>query len=348
MKAILLEDYWKIRLVETDPPVRTGEDQVLIRVTLAGVCGSEIHAYKGTHPFRRPPAIMGHELTGIVAEVGTACNRIKPGDRVTVDPQWTCDTCEWCRTGRHNICKNKTVLGTTSWPGAFGEYVVIPEKRVYPIPENLEDILAVTVEPLSVGMHAADRASIQRGESAVIYGCGTIGLATVAGVRERGASRIVAVDIRESSLDAARKIGATATVTAGTPEAGVSIRAGLGSEQADMVFVTVGMETVFHDALSVVKPGGRIILIALFDKPVSFEPFDLVGTEVSVIGSQMYTPEDVERAILSLSEGRIDFSPVVTHCLPLESAQRAFDLAGSKDDGAIKVILKHGETHDGT
>ena len=341
MRAVLLEDYGVLKLIETHRPELTGQDQVLVRTSVVGVCGSEIHAFNGSHPFREPPAVMGHEIVGIVAEAGSDCSSIKPGDRVTVDPQWTCGTCSWCTSGRHNLCPKKTVLGTTGWSGGFGEYFVIPENRVYPLPPGMSDSEAILIEPLSVGMHASRRAAVRDGEKAVVFGSGTIGLSTIAAARVYGAATVVAVDLLDHCLIAATSAGATAAVHAGAVSADDQIRSYVGKDGADVVFVTIGIPAVFEKALSLVRPGGRIAMIALFDKPVSFEPFDIVGSDVSILGSQMYSDIDVKDAISALVEGRAAIQHLVTHELPIEEARKAFDLTISKKDNAIKVVLLH-------
>ena len=130
MKAILLEEVGKLTITEADRPILNGPDELLIKAAAVGVCGSEIHAFRGTHPFRKPPSIQGHEVTGDVVAVGADVSAFDIGDRVFVDPQWTCGHCIWCASGRHNLCPHKKVLGTIGWSGGLGEYIVAPQVRV--------------------------------------------------------------------------------------------------------------------------------------------------------------------------------------------------------------------------
>ena len=133
MKAVCLEAIEKLTITQTEKPTLTGPGQVLIEVKHVGICGSEIHAFKGTHPYRKPPSILGHEMLGYVVEVSDDVDRVAVGDRVTVDPQWVCGECEWCKAGDHNLCAKKMVLGTPEWPGALGEFIVCPDYSVYAI-----------------------------------------------------------------------------------------------------------------------------------------------------------------------------------------------------------------------
>ena len=206
MKAILLEDVGKLTITEAERPVLDGPDELLIKAVAVGVCGSEIHAFRGTHPFRKTPSIQGHEVTGEVVEVGADVRAFNLEDRVFVDPQWTCGRCEWCRSGRHNLCPKKKVLGTIGWSGGLGEYIVAPEKSVY-----------LSTRPRFLHRWDADRAVGRRrarrqpgsilepGDSVAALGTGPIGMMVAAVANARGASPIVAVDLQPHCLEIAQR-----------------------------------------------------------------------------------------------------------------------------------------------
>lgn len=340
MKAVCLEDVGRLAVIETEQPTLNGADEVLIRVKQAGICGSEVHAFEGTHPYRKPPAVMGHEVLGTVAAVGAAVSRFKPGDRVTVDPQWPCGECEWCQQGAINLCPNKRVLGTPAWPGGFGEYIVVPERSVFAVPEHLSDIQATMIEPLGVGVHAVNRAGLKPGQSVLILGGGSIGLLTAAMAQVRGAAPIIVADVQQHCLDTAPLLGATHTVRVGQESILDRVMAITDGRGVEVIFLTVGKEELFHAAFDVVRRQGTIVVVALYEAPVTFNPYNIIKKDLHVIGTLMSTEADVREAIDLVASGRVQPQHIVKHQLPMEQAQHGFHLASTKEDGAIKVVLR--------
>jgi 2-desacetyl-2-hydroxyethyl bacteriochlorophyllide A dehydrogenase len=341
MKAVLLEEIGKLTLTEAPQPDLSGPDEVLIKVGAVGICGSEVHAYKGTHPFRKPPSIQGHEVTGDIVAVGANAGELKPGDRVFVDPQWTCGECVWCRSGRHNLCPTKKVLGTIGWSGALGEYIKAPKRSVYRLPDDVSYVDGTLIEPLSVAVHAAERAGVIPDESIAVLGTGPIGMMVTAVCSARGAAPIIALDLQPHCLEIAQKhLGATDSLLADPGPIADRILDITDGKGIDVVFLTVGVSPLVTDALDIVEREGRVVFLALFDEPVHFEPFDIVGRDVTMLGSQMYNAQDIRTAIQLISTGAVQAGAMVTHVLPLEEAQRGFDLAATKADGAVKVVLR--------
>ena len=284
---------------------------------------------------------MGHEMVGTVAEVGPEVKNLALGDRVTVDPQRTCGVCPWCDTGQHHLCRSKTVLGTTNWSGALGEIISAPASRVYRLPDHLNDLQATLIEPVAVGVHAVTRAQLEDGQTAVILGSGPIGLVTAAVASAYGASKIVTVDLMQHCLDVSLQMGATETVVATEGKTIPSVLEKVGSQGADIVFVAVGIQQVFDTALQLVKPTGKVVLIALFEDVLKFAPFSIVGNDVSLVGSQMYHGGDIQKAIDLIGNATVNPLPMVSHELTIDDAQEGFVLAASKADNAIKVCLSH-------
>lgn len=175
MKVTILSNVYKINVIEIEKP-KIKENEVLIRVKSSGICGSDLHAYRGHHPFRKPPVILGHEVSGVVEELGKAVDNIKVGDRVTVEPQLGCGECVYCLEGKYNLCINRRAPGIGSWMGSFSEYFVPPYKVVYKLPDTVNYDRGALIEPLAVGVHAVRNANIQLGDTIAILGAGTIGL----------------------------------------------------------------------------------------------------------------------------------------------------------------------------
>ena len=339
MKAAVLTAHYKIEFAEIPEP-EPKPDEVKIKVASAGVCGSEVHAFKGTHPFRHPPAILGHEMAGEIVAVGADVQGFKVGDRVTVEPQILCGVCDYCKAGYPNLCVNKVVLGTQKWVGAYAEYMVAPVQTLYKIPDGMSYDEAVMIEPLAVGVHAVREAGLKIGESALILGGGTIGLCTLAAAREAGVMTTIVTDAVDFNLAVARELGATATVNVRKDDLRAVVDRATGGKGVDVSLVTVGFSPVVNQGLVATKKRGRIVLIALFAEKVTVDdPFLIVGGERSLKGSQMYTRADVQTALDLISSGRVDAKMFITQRLPMSEVQRGFEIVDQKLEDCVKVIL---------
>jgi L-iditol 2-dehydrogenase len=341
MKAALLEAIGRMTMVDIDPPTIQDPQHVMIQIKTVGVCGSEVHAFEGTHPYRKPPSILGHEVAGVVSSVGEAVRRFKPGDRVIVDPQWPCGECAYCQAGDINLCPSKVVLGTPAWPGGFGEYIVSPEEAVFNLPDSLTFAEGSLIEPLTVGVHLARRANLQAGQSVAILGSGSIG-GLLSGVSHtHGANPIIVADVKQHCMDAAReRLGATHDILLPDDQLISKVKQIAGGEGVDMVFVAADDVDLVPQAIQMVKRRGVVVLVALLtEAPLKLTAYDMIGREIHMIGSNMCNNDDVVRAIQLAETRQVDVSAIHTHTLPIEQAQRGMELAHTKDDGAIKVIL---------
>jgi L-iditol 2-dehydrogenase len=341
MRAALLQAERQLVMIEAEPPVLEQPDQVIIQVKTVGVCGSELHAFYGTHPYRKAPVILGHEAAGDVVAVGSTVTAFKPGDRVIVDPQWTCGECEHCRAGDINLCPAKKVMGTANWPGALGEYVSAPQTAVFPLPANLSYEQGSLIEPLTVAVHVTQRANVQPGDTVAILGTGSIGGLLSGVCRARSASTIITADVKQHCLDAAReRLGATHDFLLPDRSFTDRVMQLTRDRGVDAVFITADDSALVNTAIEIAARRGRLVLVALLtDAPLRFAAYPLIRKELSVLGSIMSSHADVRAAIELAASRRVDVHGIVTHRLPIEQAQRGFELAHSKDDGAIKVML---------
>jgi L-iditol 2-dehydrogenase len=273
--------------------------------------------------------------------VGEHVTGFQAGDRVFVDPQWTCGECHYCRNGMLNLCPQKRVLGTPAWPGAFGEVVVVPCETLFHLPSSLSFIQGSLIEPLTVGVHVARRAALRAGESVAILGSGSIGGMLCAVCRARGADPIIAVDIRQHCLDAAvERMRASHDILLPGGDLVERVVTLSGGEGVDVAFVTADDAQLVDQAIHMVKRRGRVILIALItEELLPLRAYDILSRELSLIGSTMCNHDDVRRAIDLVASGRVDVEGILTHVLPIEHAQRGLELAQTKADGAIKVVL---------
>lgn len=340
MRAAYMDRIGHIGMIETAMPSIGAPDQVLVRIRAVGVCRSEVHALDGTHPFRRPPVISGHEASGDVVQVGEHVNRIRRGDRVVLDHQWPCGSCTWCRAGDQNLCIERRVLGTPEWPGAFGEYVVAPEACLYRLPPNLSYVEGALVEPLMIAVHVARRGGVAPGVSVAVLGTGSIG-GLVAGVCSAwGAEPIAGADVLPHALEAAQKLGATETILlpdATLVEQALEITDGDGF---DVAFVTADEPDLVDAAVRMVRRRGRVVLVAIMGgEQVCLDPYEVIRKEVSLLGSVMGTHEDMVTAIDLAASGAVDVGITAVPVLPIEQVARGIELARTKDEGAIKVVF---------
>jgi L-iditol 2-dehydrogenase len=344
MRAAFLKTEGRLVMIDAQMPTIQSPDHVLIKVKTVGICGSEVHAFRGSHPFRKAPVIPGHEMAGDIASVGGSVANFKKGDRVIVDPQWACGECSYCRVGDINLCPSKKMLGTSSWPGAFGEYLIAPEKCVLHLPDSLSYTQGSLIEPLSVAVHVARRANVSADKSVAILGTGSVGNMLVGVCHAYGAKPIVAVDIHAHCLDVAHKrMGATHALLVPDEKLVDRVTALTGGEGVDIAFVTADDPNLVTQGVEMAKRRGRIMLVALLtESPLHLAAYEILRKELEIVGNMSTTHENVQRAITLAVSGQVDVNAVATHVLPIEEAQRGMELAATKDDDAIKVVLSFG------
>lgn len=340
MRAYNLVTEGSLELVETPAPVIGAPDQVLIRVRAVGVCGSEVHAFQGSHPFRKAPVILGHEVAGEVLAVGGAVAAFRPGDRVFVDPQWTCGVCEYCQTGMPNLCPEKKVLGTQVWPGGFGEMILAPSVSVFHLPESLSFQQGCLIEPLTVAIHVVGRSVLRPGNAAAVLGTGSIGGLVVGVLKAMGADPIITADIRQHCLDAACRSGGTHNFLLPNPRLVDDVMAVTNGHGVDAVYVTADDAHLVNLGIQMSRRLARLVLVSLItDEPLQFQAFEVLSKEISIVGSLMANHKDVKTAINLASTGVVDVGAILTHTLPIERVQEGMHLAQTKANNAIKVVL---------
>lgn len=341
MKAALLDHPHSLILTNLDPPEISSPDQVLIRVEAVGICGSEVHAFEGTHPIRVAPVVLGHEMAGVIVEHGAKVSGFEIGDRVVVDPQWSCGDCRYCREGTINLCTSKRVLGTAEWSGAFGEFIIAPEKAIFALPDDLTFIQGAMLEPLTIAVHVARRAGIKRGDAVAVLGTGSIGNFVAGVCHANGAGTIIVADIHQHCMDTAiARLGANLDIRLPDDQLVEKVMDATQGAGVDAVFIAADDPTLVNQALRMVGGGGTIVLVALLnEEPLSFKAYPLIGKEINLIGSNMGRHEDVEDAIRLALDGEVDLDCIVTHVLPIEKAQAGLLRVRDKTDAAIKAVL---------
>lgn len=340
MRAAVIDKPFSIGLQKVRPPVINRANEVKIQVIVTGICGSEIHAYHGTHPFRIPPVISGHEFAGVVVETGSEVKSVSVGDRVTVEPHYGCGVCRSCQTGNYNICKEKNVLGTQEWIGSFGEYIVVPENTIVKLPDNVTYEQGALIEPLAVGVHAVRKAGVSQGDKVAILGAGPIGLGLMLAAKNSGATEIFITDALEYNLNIAKKLGATSPINTTYENAVERIVGETDGEGVDTVFIAVGIQSVLNDSFKIVKRGGKVSEVALFGKKPEIDISYIQNKEIQLIGSNMYVKDDFVIAAEAIATNLFDTSLLISKVVPIEEIKDAMNIVDQKLENVIKVLLK--------
>ncbi|MGA2568877.1 MAG: galactitol-1-phosphate 5-dehydrogenase [Terracidiphilus sp.] len=342
MQALLLESYRELKLRDVPVP-DIGAEDVLIRVKACGICGSDVHGYDGSTGRRIPPIIMGHEAAGIVDRVGSDVRRFKPGDRVTFDSTISCGACRFCEAGAVNLCEKREVLGVSCDEyrrhGAFAEYVSVPARIVYPLPDELSFAHAALIEAISVAVHAAKITPIRPGSTAVVIGAGMIGLLAIQAFRHYGCGRVFPVDVDENRLKMARDLGATDTFL-GTGSDVVSQVLGVTDGRgAELVVDAVGTRESIATAIESVCSGGTVTLIGNFAPKVEIPLQRVVNRQLRLLGSCASAGEYPE-CISLMQNGIVRVESLVSAAAPLSDGIRWFERLYAREPGLMKVVLE--------
>ncbi len=317
-----------------------GPDEALVRTLVAGVCGSDLHAARGRHPFVRLPYRPGHEVVGVVESAGSAVEALTPGQRVIVEPDLPCWACKMCTSGRENLCENLQFFGCGYPQGGMADYFTVAARRLHPVPDTLDDHTAALIEPLSTPVHAVRLAGDVAGRSVAVLGAGTIGLVTLAVLRAHGAARVVSTDPNVAKRERAAALGAHSTIDARTPGVAGQVRHALGGS-ADIVFDCVAIQSSVDQAIAIADKGGTVVVLGVPAQDVMV-PLPIVQDhQIRIQGSATYLPEDYRESADLLRRGAVRTADFVTATRPLDQVAEAFELASSGNH--VKVLVTVGE-----
>lgn len=342
MKAVYLTGLREMEVRQTPDPHLSGPRDVLLKVDTLGVCGSDVHYYTQGKigPVAAPfPLVLGHELAATVIEAGPEVTSLKVGQRVAVDPLIPCGMCDQCLGGRKHTCRHQKFLGSLGQPGALSEYLVMPATCCTPVPDSLNDDEAAVVEPLSIGVYAAQLASLKPGAKVGIAGSGPIGLCTLLAIKAEAPATVYVTDLVDRRLEVARTCGAAWT---GNPQsqdvvARVQQLEPLG---LDAVFECAGEQVAIDQAVEMLKPGGTLLIVGIPEvERISFNISLVRRNELRILNVRRQN-ECVERAVELVASRRVNVAPLVTHHFPLEETARAFEMVSSRTDGVVKAIIQ--------
>ena len=341
MDALLLSEYGHLDVVDVAAPIPAA-GEVLIRVAACGICGSDVHGYDGSSGRRIPPVVMGHEAAGTVADVGPGVSGFASGDRVTFDSTVFCGQCEFCQRGEVNLCEDRQVVGVSCREyrraGAFAEFVAVPERIVYRLPEELSFAEAAMLEAVSVALHAVGVAELRGGETALVIGAGMIGLLTVQAARAAGCSRVLVADVDRTRLELAAGLGAEATLMASEAELTGQVLELTGGRGVDVVFEAVGRQETVATAVDCVRKGGVVTLVGNIAREVSIPLQKVVTRQIRLQGSCASAGEYPEAMRLVVS-GAIQVAPLITAVAPLSDGAEWFRRLHAREPNVMKVVL---------
>jgi 2-desacetyl-2-hydroxyethyl bacteriochlorophyllide A dehydrogenase len=336
MKAISYQGKDAVAVVDRPVP-QPSQDQVLIEVAYAGICGSDLSIVAGKHPRARPPLVMGHEFCGTVAHTAQETQSdLRVGDRVTVYPLLSCGKCYVCKMGLPHVCRDLGLIGIDT-DGAFAEYVLALEDAVIRIPDGLSDKEGALIEPLAVCIHAAHVSKMQVGDTVVVTGAGPIGLLMAMVARASGAAKVIVTEVAQSRIAIAQELGLS-VLNADSENLVEQVLESTEGRGGDIVFEATGHPSVAPYLMELARIRGQIVQVGIFKQPVSIDLRTLNFREVSLIGSRVYTLEDFDRAIALAAGGQVDLKPMITTVLPLDEGADGFHIAANA--ASLKVIFE--------
>ncbi len=342
MKALVLSSYKELSLQDLPVP-HPADDELLIRVKACGICGSDVHGYDGSTGRRIPPLVMGHEAAGIVEAVGSGVTAFRPGDRVTFDSTVYCGRCFYCQRGLVNLCDNREVVGVSTplfrRMGAFAEFTTVPARIAYRLPDNMPFAHAALIEAVSVAVHATALTPIALDDTAVVIGAGMIGLLTLQAVRLAGAGRVFVLDVDDSRLALASKLGATHTFNSRSADVIQQILEHTAGRGADVAMECVGITPAVTLAIDSVRKGGAVTLVGNVAPTVEIGLQSVVTRQIRLQGSCASCGE-YPACIDLMARGAISVEPLITAVAPLEEGISWFERLYSREPGLLKVVLE--------
>jgi len=336
MRAAVFHGPNDIRIEEVPTP-ECGDDEVLIKVRRAGICGSDLHIYTGGFKITTPQTI-GHEFAGEVSAVGSGVKGIEVGEHVTSEHVIPCKNCRYCSGGEPNLCVNMTVIGV-HLPGGMAEYVKVPAELVYKLPENFTFDEGVLVEPLSISVFAVRNSDLKVGDTIAVIGLGPIGLFIAAAAKASGAT-VIGVDINDARLEYAQQIGFADHIVNSTNEditsRIVEMAGGMG---VDVAFEVVGRQETAELALEITRKTGTVLLIGVYEGLATLDVMQILKKDLKVIGSWTESLA-FDKTIALLADGRIDYKGFITHRYPLSEVKQTLDDSLAHKGNRIKTVIE--------
>ncbi|KAJ51419.1 L-iditol 2-dehydrogenase [Clostridium tetanomorphum] len=342
MKVAIMNEIGKMGFIQKDIP-EIMDNEVLVKIEYVGICGSDLHYYEtgriGDYVVE-PPFVLGHEAGGTIVKVGKNVSHLKVDDRVALEPGKTCGHCEFCKSGKYNLCSDVVFFATPPVDGTFQEYVAHEADLCFKLPENVDTMEGGLIEPLAVGFHAANQGKAHIGQSAVVMGAGCIGLVTMLALKAMGLSQVYMVDIMQNRLDKALELGATGVINGKDTDvikAVMHITGGLG---CDLVFETAGTEITTQQAVKVAKKGATIVLVGYSKNGMITLPMSEVLDKELTFKTVFRYRNIYPMAIKAVESGAVNLKGIVTNIFEFDDIQNAMDYSISNKSDIVKAVVK--------
>lgn len=342
MKAAVLENIGDIRIREVPKP-EVQQGHVVISIEYVGICGSDVHYFEHGRIgdfVVESPLILGHECAGTVTEVGRGVENLKVGDRVVPEPGYACNKCRFCKIGKYNLCNSMTFMATPPVDGAFCEYISYPADMVFRLPDNVSAREGALIEPLAIGIYAAQRGKVFPGARVLVLGSGCIGIVTMLACRAFGASNVVITDVLDNRLQAAAELGADSVVNTKKTNLKEYMADTADSSGMDVVIDCVGIDSTIRDAIDNVKKGGKIVLVGMgAEGNVSVNINRAISKEVDFKTIFRYR-NIFPKALEMVAGGKIDIKGIVSHSFEFEDIAKAMEFVKNNKEKVVKAIVK--------
>ena len=342
MKVAVMLGIGKMGFEERDIP-QPKDDEVLVKLEYVGICGSDLHYYEsgaiGDYVVK-PPFVLGHEPGGTVVEVGKNVTHLKVGDRVALEPGKTCGHCEFCRTGRYNLCPDVVFFATPPVDGVFQEYVAHEAGLCFKLPDNVSTMEGALIEPLAVGFHAARQGGAQAGQTAVVTGAGCIGLVSMMALKAMGVSKVYSVDVMDKRLDKALELGADGVINGSKEDAVKKVLELTGGMGCDLVIETAGTEITTRQAVQMTKKGATIVLVGYSKTGEIKMPISLALDKELTFKTVFRYRHIYPMAIDAVASGKVNLKGIVTNEFALDDIQEAMDQSVNNKADIVKAVVK--------
>lgn len=335
LKGIVCEKVNHLKQIELEAPVRS-EGEAIIRIRRVGICGTDMHAYRGNQPYFTYPRVLGHELAGIIEEIGENEQGLKAGDQVGIIPYLECGNCIACRNGKKNCCVDLKVLGVHE-DGGMRELIAVPVTHLIQTNDLTLDQTAV-IEPLSIGAHAVRRADISKGETVLVIGAGPIGLGVIAFAKFQGA-RVIAMDMNSDRLAFCRTWANVDETIDAAKDPKAQIEVLTNGDYPTIVFDATGNVQSMNDSFSYVAHGGKLVFVGLVKADISFHDPEFHKREMTLLSSRNATREDFENVASALRDGKVDVSRFITHRAAFDDMIPQFEKWLQPESKVIKAMV---------
>ena len=328
------------RLELRDVPEPTPQDhEILVRTRRIGICGSDIHVFHGTHPFTSYPVVQGHEVSGEVIETGRDVQWAKRGDRITLIPQVVCGLCPPCGRGDYHICNDLKVMGFQT-EGATRELITLSQDNALVLPAGMDLDTGAMIEPLAVAVHALGQGGDISGAKVLVTGVGPIGNLVAQVASAGGAEAIVATEVSPFRIEIAERVGLRHIVNPHQVPLREALQERFGPEGPDMVFECSGSPAAIRDSVDLVRKGGRIVIVAVFEERVPLDLALIQDREITVCGTLMYRRTDYEEAVRLADQGAVRLRELITHTFPFAEYPGAYRAIEESGDQCMKVMVE--------